>query len=79
MDTTEDTPVAGDYPVPSAGPAIHVHEPERTNDDTKEDMNARPPEVVVGIRRNANGTTGSVFSGNKFRHLKKEDGQPLWR
>ena len=30
-------------------------------------------------RRNANGTVGSVYSGNKIRHLKKEDGIPLWR
>lgn len=30
-------------------------------------------------RRNANGSVSSVFSGNKIRHLKKEDGVPLWR
>ena len=30
-------------------------------------------------RRNANGTIGSVYSGNKIRHLKKDDGIPLWR
>lgn len=35
--------------------------------------------TVAHTRRNANGTVGSVFSGNKIRHLKKEDGQPLWR
>lgn len=26
-----------------------------------------------------NGSIGSVYSGNKIRHLKKEDGMPLWR
>jgi hypothetical protein len=26
-----------------------------------------------------NATIGSVYSGNKIRHLKKEDGIPLWR
>ncbi|KAF4269655.1 hypothetical protein KXX44_000579 [Aspergillus fumigatus] len=35
--------------------------------------------ATVGIRRQANGTIGSVYSGNKIRHLKKEDGMPLWR
>ena len=30
-------------------------------------------------RRNANGSVSSVFSGNKIKHLKKEDGVPLWR
>lgn len=35
--------------------------------------------TVAHIRRNANGTIGSVYSGNKIRHLKKEDGIPLWR
>ena len=34
---------------------------------------------AVGTRRQANGTIGSVYSGNKMRHLKKEDGAPLWR
>ncbi|PVI01362.1 hypothetical protein DM02DRAFT_727986 [Periconia macrospinosa] len=31
------------------------------------------------VRRNANGSVSSVYSGNKIRHLKKEDGVPLWR
>lgn len=35
--------------------------------------------TVAHTRRNANGTIGSVFSGNKIRHLKKDDGIPLWR
>ncbi|KAI9818100.1 MAG: hypothetical protein M1827_000725 [Pycnora praestabilis] len=35
--------------------------------------------TAVGVRRNANGTSSSVYSGNKIRHLKKEDGIPLWR
>lgn len=35
--------------------------------------------TVVGTRRQANGTVGSVYSGNKIRHLKKDDGVPLWR
>ncbi|KAL4781185.1 Ino eighty subunit 1 [Aspergillus varians] len=35
--------------------------------------------MTVGTRRQPNGTIGSVYSGNKIRHLKKEDGIPLWR
>jgi Ino eighty subunit 1 len=31
------------------------------------------------VRRNANGSVSSVYSGNKIRHLKKDDGVPLWR
>lgn len=35
--------------------------------------------TAVGFRRQANGTVGSVYSGSKVRHIKKEDGTPLWR
>ncbi|SMR55238.1 unnamed protein product [Zymoseptoria tritici ST99CH_1A5] len=35
--------------------------------------------TTTSLRRNANGATSSVYSGNKIRHLKKEDGIPLWR
>ncbi|KAF2206047.1 hypothetical protein GQ43DRAFT_436472 [Delitschia confertaspora ATCC 74209] len=35
--------------------------------------------TTTTTRRNANGSVSSVYSGNKIRHLKKEDGIPLWR
>lgn len=35
--------------------------------------------TTVGTRRQANGTIGSVYSGNKIGHIKKDDGVPLWR
>jgi Ino eighty subunit 1 len=35
--------------------------------------------TTLSVRRNASGSVSSVFSGNKIRHLKKEDGIPLWR
>lgn len=35
--------------------------------------------TTTTTRRNANGSVSSVYSGNKIRHLKKEDGAPLWR
>ena len=35
--------------------------------------------TTTSTRRNASGSVSSVYSGNKIRHLKKEDGVPLWR
>jgi Ino eighty subunit 1 len=35
--------------------------------------------TTTTTRRNANGSVSSVYSGNKIKHLKKEDGIPLWR
>ena len=43
------------------------------------DVNPSHTMTVAHTRRNANGTIGSVYSGNKIRHLKKDDGIPLWR
>lgn len=34
---------------------------------------------TVGTRRRGDGSIGSVYSGSKIRHLKKDDGVPLWR
>lgn len=50
--------------------------PSETADDQSHGITAS---ATVGTRRQANGTIGSVYSGNKIRHLKKEDGIPLWR
>ena len=35
--------------------------------------------TTTSTRRNASGSVSSVYSGNKIRHLKKDDGIPLWR
>ncbi|KAI7413511.1 hypothetical protein KC336_g11364 [Hortaea werneckii] len=35
--------------------------------------------TTTSTRRNASGNVSSVYSGNKVKHLKKEDGIPLWR
>jgi len=35
--------------------------------------------TTSSTRRNASGSVSSVYSGNKMKHLKKEDGIPLWR
>ncbi|KAI1936485.1 hypothetical protein LOZ57_006762 [Ophidiomyces ophidiicola] len=41
----------------------------------------QPPteQSSVTTRRQGHGTIGSVYAGNKIRHLKKDDGIPLWR
>ena len=75
---------------PVAKPTIWVQEPikEQTEEDKsvqsdsfsrQADVNPGYTMTVVSSRRNANGTIGSVYSGNKIRHLKKDDGIPLWR
>ena len=35
--------------------------------------------AAAAAKRNPNGSVSSVYSGNKIRHLKKDDGIPLWR
>ncbi|MCJ1305478.1 hypothetical protein MMC08_008292 [Hypocenomyce scalaris] len=75
---------------PVKNTTIWIHEggQEHTGDEAsvQNDSYTRASEVnpshtmtVAHTRRNANGTIGSVYSGNKIRHLKKEDGIPLWR
>ena len=74
--------------VEGSRPPIWVTKPYDVDEDRRvlSDSFSRHSEVspnysmtVVHSRRNANGTIGSVYSGNKIRHLKKEDGIPLWR
>lgn len=50
--------------------------PEAQDDPSAGNLTAN---ATVGARRQANGSIGSVYSGNKIKHLKKEDGIPLWR
>ena len=46
-------------------------------DTTRRGSNAQG--TVISTRRQANGTVSSVYSGQKVRHIKKIDGEPLWR
>ncbi|KAF2156807.1 hypothetical protein K461DRAFT_289182 [Myriangium duriaei CBS 260.36] len=68
-------------PVPSTVPAeIRVSPPPEGDEDNGKDQDQRQYSALTQTtRRNANGSVSSVFSGNKIRHLKKEDGVPLWR
>lgn len=58
---------------------IKVEKPTHKGSDIDMKNAAAGAATVVGTRRQANGTIGSVYSGNKIRHLKKDDGVPLWR
>jgi len=66
-------------------PSREEHEThEATNGDTANDVQGSTDEphytsTTTSTRRNASGSVSSVYSGNKIRHLKKEDGIPLWR
>nr|POF18043.1 ino eighty subunit 1 [Quercus suber] len=72
-------------------PAMPPASNSRPPHDRPEDANADTPRsdapdepgtstpTIASVRRNASGTVSSVFAGNKVRHLKKEDGIPLWR
>ncbi|KAI9713015.1 MAG: hypothetical protein M1828_001489 [Chrysothrix sp. TS-e1954] len=49
--------------------------------DQHDDMegSAQNTAMTTTTRRNASGSVSSVYSGNRIRFLKKDDGQPLWR
>lgn len=56
--------------------------PSKTADAETPGGDGNTPQYTANsttTRRNANGSVSSVYSGNKIRHLKKDDGVPLWR
>jgi Ino eighty subunit 1 len=71
------------------------HTPSRLNADMTEDDEARTPREMTHETPSAPAAGGarkkkeagpaaaqgnnSIYSGNKVRHLKKDDGEPLWR
>ncbi|RMD44357.1 hypothetical protein DV735_g789, partial [Chaetothyriales sp. CBS 134920] len=58
--------------------SVGSHAQVKKSEDTPEPK-LKAPGTSVGTRRQPNGTVGSVYSGSKVRHIKKEDGTPLWR
>jgi Ino eighty subunit 1 len=60
----------------TAAGSVTVGTPQADNGGNDEPLYTS---TTTSLRRNANGATSSVYSGNKIRHLKKEDGIPLWR
>lgn len=73
-------------PLPTRGeePARQTPPPADSAPVTAEEQTTPPKDAVytsttASTRRNASGSVSSVYSGNKMKHLKKEDGIPLWR
>ena len=54
-------------------------EPADGEDQTSPNNGPMYTSTTTSTRRNASGSVSSVYSGNKIRHLKKDDGIPLWR
>ncbi|KAK5109725.1 hypothetical protein LTR62_006565 [Meristemomyces frigidus] len=65
-------------PPPSTLPKQEDREPAvDTPKDEADD--GQPASANTGTKRNPAAGVSSVYSGNKVKHLKKEDGIPLWR
>jgi Ino eighty subunit 1 len=68
---------------PQAQQEEHQRQDNSTGDDATDPQAPNDDPVytstTTSVRRNASGSVSSVYSGNKIRHLKKEDGIPLWR
>ena len=75
----QEGPTNGDNGSAAEEDTIKAEKPSRRGSDIDAKNAAAGAATVVGTRRQANGTIGSVYSGNKIRHLKKDDGVPLWR
>jgi len=63
-------------PPPRSVPKHDDQAADTPKDDGQDDAHAS---ATATTRRNASGSVSSVYSGNKIKHLKKEDGIPLWR
>lgn len=75
-----DTPAPDDMDVADA-PDKAAEDRNIDGDNDGNGDGARPhyTATTTTTRRNANGSVSSVYSGNKIKHLKKDDGIPLWR
>jgi len=68
--------VLGDTDSQRNTPAASKH----TNDMTEDDDTKAPSMSTSRKRKDHSGTNNPlIYSGNKVRHLKKDDGEPLWR
>ncbi|KAF1941415.1 hypothetical protein EJ02DRAFT_404687 [Clathrospora elynae] len=65
----------------AGGDAHDAQDAQDAQDASRDGDAARPyyTATTTTTRRNANGSVSSVYSGNKIKHLKKDDGIPLWR
>lgn len=81
-DPKPEPPSQANTPVPDDGDAAAQSQSQSQDGSrTATDPEAMPhyTATTTTVRRNANGSVSSVYSGNKIKHLKKDDGIPLWR
>jgi Ino eighty subunit 1 len=76
MEDAKPTPSQRDTPGPEDQSNAQDASPTKSGDA---DSKPYYTSTTTTTRRNANGSVSSVYSGNKIRHLKKDDGIPLWR
>lgn len=78
MDDVKPSPSSANTPVPEESETADAPDDSKPAGDGDA---ARPyyTATTTTTRRNANGSVSSVYSGNKIKHLKKDDGIPLWR
>jgi Ino eighty subunit 1 len=78
MDDARPSPSQAGTPAPDDGELADAPDGSKHAGDSD---GARPyyTSTTTTTRRNANGSVSSVYSGNKIKHLKKDDGIPLWR
>ncbi|QIW96661.1 hypothetical protein AMS68_002179 [Peltaster fructicola] len=81
------SPMRTEHPISASTPKQHdrttshaQHSPEQPATHTAPRRTDNPP-AATPANASATGANGlsSVYTGNKMRHLKKEDGIPLWR
>lgn len=80
--TTPSLPVMPPTPATRPPQDSSQQHPEEQSAGTPKDTapeDAAYTSTTASTRRNASGSVSSVYSGNKIKHLKKEDGIPLWR
>jgi len=64
-------------PMPPASTGRHEEEPGA--ETLSQADHPAHTSTTASVRQNPSGSVSSVYSGNKIKHLKKEDGIPLWR
>lgn len=70
--------------IPAPTPASHIApelggEPAEPESPAAEAPRGNKQSGSAGKRSAKDGTVSSVYSGNRLRFLKKDDGEPLWR
>jgi Ino eighty subunit 1 len=71
--------------VPASSPMSKNEVDNMTEDDEAPPVERPTPAPKAASKRSKGGAganggpNASIYSGNKVRHLKKEDGEPLWR